>query len=908
MEEKRIDNNEIENKEINEENNNVNDENKNIQLESQITNNINNINIVNMIIEKDKRKTSDDTYETKIVKPRKRSTLDKNIENKFNLSNICNKKINYIYQNKIASKSINEHYMTDYNVDITSIKKFINFQNKNIKKEKDEIETNKYLYAYKNMYPEDKINPIFFYIIKNYQKDKKINQEILKNILPEKFTPKKNIEDNELENSKINTAETLKNNFNAKIKENNNNFKKNIEKEENENNNTKFNTHKTSIKYKKAKKEHLHFNNDEELVTFVKNKFKEKNSYYLVELKNRSYITNCGENNETKSKENTDFFKLKDENNKIRSKNIKLKKEYEQIEKELKLITDKNKELKEEMIKKDSLIKKYEKKINENKNQIQSLKKSLSENINNKNKENKKNNICKREIEFFLIKKTGINKIKKILCFKEIKIDKIINFYFEKKTLKNSNSFTDNLSIINSQKFYILNNYNTDIRNKKFALLSITNENNICILNKDINNKEKKININLDIINNQTINFIGVKGTNKFNSNIFKENIINFNFICSVKKELNKKNDKFMNIEKIQNIEYVCKGIPIKNQIFEIHKNLDIYFEKIKKTETKSFKQNLSLVSIDIIYLSKINHKKSKENFIINSESFCFVGAEKIFGIKYLSKEIIKNLEFKIIHNKKDINKILSIEKSNLSIIKEFKSNKNLFISKNEIIYYVSTKLNFKNILKSIQTEGFSYISIIKINKFKNIEISKINISFDFNKKNKKDISKINKIETKENNEKLQIPNKNQENLNNTKINTQNSVNIEINKFKLEEKEELKAKKNEKSDKLSRAMNRIKKKNQSIVISNSGNSELSKSVCQIYTKGRSDTVRYAKSGKIMDIAKQLERQIGKGENEKEEKTKENKNENENTNIVDIISTQPIIKKKKRNKINFIYDD
>ena len=907
MEEEQIDN-ETDNNEKNEENNNINNENKNIQLESQITNNINNINIVNMIIEKKKRKSSDDNNESKIVMPRKKSTLAKNIENKLNLSNICSKKNNYIYKNKIATKSIKEHYMTDYNLDITSIKKFISFQNKNIKNEKDEIEANKYLYAYKNMYPEDKINPIFFYIIKNYQKDKKINQELLEKDLQEKFTPKKNIEDDELENSKIKTAETVKNNFNDKIKDNNNNFKKNIDKVEIENNNRKFNAHKTSIKSKKTKKEHLRFNNDEELVNFVKNKFKEKNSYYLVELKNRLYITNFGENNEKNCIENTNFFRLRDENNKIKSKNIKLKKEYEQIEKELKTINDKNKELKEEMSKKESLIKKYEKKIIENKTQIQALKKNLSESMNNKNKENKKNNICKREMEFVLLKKSGINKIKTNLCFKQIKLDKIINFYFEKKTLENRNSFGVNLSIINTEELYFLKCENTYIKNKKFTQLSITNKNDICLLNKKIINEEKKININLDIINNQTINFIGVKGTNKFNSDMFIENIINFEYISSTKKELNKKIDKFVNIEKIQTVEYICKRIPIKSQIFEIHKNLDIYFEKIKNIELKTFKKNLSMESIDIIYCSKINHKKAKKNFIINFESFYFNGNEKIFDIKYLNIEKMQNLEFKTTHNKKDLIEILSFEKSNLSIIKEFKSNKNLFISKKEIIYYASTKFNFKNILKSVQTEGFAYIRKIKINKFKNIEISKINISYNFSKINKKDISDKNKIETKTNNEKQQLSNKNHENYNNNKINTQNSANIENNNFKIEEKEELKTKKNEKSDKLSRAMNRIKRKNQSIVVADSGISDLSKSVNLTHTKGRSDTVRYAKSGKIMDIAKQLERQMGKGENEKEEKISENKNEKENTNIVDMISTQPIIKKKKRNKINFIYND
>ena len=99
-------------------------------------------------------------------------------------------------------------------------------------------------------------------------------------------------------------------------------------------------------------------------------------------------------------------------------------------------------------------------------------------------------------------------------------------------------------------------------------------------------------------------------------------------------------------------------------------------------------------------------------------------------------------------------------------------------------------------------------------------------------------------------------------------------------------------------------MNRIKRKNQSKVESEILNLDSFQAIENIRQKGRSDTVRYTKSGKIMDIAKKLEMQMTKGEDTIEEKVEENKN----SNVFDIVSVQPIIKKKKKNKIIFNYED
>ena len=71
-------------------------------------------------------------------------------------------------------------------------------------------------------------------------------------------------------------------------------------------------------------------------------------------------------------------------------------------------------------------------------------------------------------------------------------------------------------------------------------------------------------------------------------------------------------------------------------------------------------------------------------------------------------------------------------------------------------------------------------------------------------------------------------------------------------------------------------------------------------------KGRSDTVRVGRSGRILDIAKKLELQMNNNEDNANKKIETKKKEN--SNLVEIISTQPIIKnKKKKKKINFEFD-
>ena len=803
---------------------------------------------------------------------------EKNEDNTIitNLNEVYNnKKKNYSFKNKKYSyhKPDKPNMISNYELDISSIKKFINFQSNYLKNENDIVETNKCLFTYINKHPEDKINPIYFYILKNYNKDHKNTQTITetKKDVETKNTPKRSYDDSEFRNSYINTADTLKMNFSNKskviIKSRNSIHKKseeeNSQKPKEKDNNLTLNNKRKSIKSKKDKKENLHFKNDEELVNFVKTKFKEKNSYYLIELKNKSFITNINENDKEIPKEKyiSELKRIKDDNDKMRNKNIKLKKEFEQIEKELKLINDKNKELKEEMTKKDVLIKKYEIKINENKNIIQNLKKNLSEHNNIKHK-NKNILLCKKEIEFFVLKKVKVGLKGNKIDFKMIKIEK--NNYFNFIGIKKEKLLDNNLSIINSEKLYFYGKGNND----------------------------EKI----------------IKDDGLLNKNIFKnliiskENNINLEIDPQMGRKLNK---KFNDVEFIKNLEIEYKRIMKQNQILEISKNNNIFFEKIKNIEEKIIKQNLSIEKIYDLDFSKLKSIKNFKNIILTLENFYFIG-KKSFDYTKLSINNNQNFHFESLNKRNDIKRIFSIENINFTIIKGIKLNINFEISKNEIFSCIRAKPDLKDILKIIKIDEISFIRKINIiNKFKNLEIISTNISFDYKSQSKKDISSENTNRIIKEDIKQQSDIKNQDILNNLNLNKENQSNIENNK-KTEEKQELKQNKNLKSERMNRAMDRIKRKNQSKVEAELAKSESLQTIMKIHSKGRSETVRYAKSGKIMDIAKKLEMQMGKGDSENSNKIIENKDEN--SNIVEIVSTQPIIKKKKKNKIIFNYED
>ena len=854
-------------------NTDINNENKNVHLKSQITNNINNINIVNMIIEKDQRKLSTDSHES--IKSNKTFSETKSkskIEQKEGNNKIKNE---YFLNNRSSfNKNDKPNKNSNYNLDISSIKELLNFQSKFIKNGNNIVETNKCLQAYASMHPEVKINPIYFYILKNYQKEHKLNQNFLDNDTDEKYTPRKNINDNMLENSNINTAETAKNHLNektkeimelrkkiTKIEEGNNLFLRNTinttnykEKE----NNSKLKFQRTSIQNKKTAKENLHFKNDEEVVNFVKKKFKEKNSYYLIELKNKSYITHFEEDDKSKVNEynNSEINKLKSENKIIKSKNLKLVRDLEQIEKEMKLINEKNKELTEEINKKDSLIKKYEIKIKENRNQIQILKKNISENDSNNKEKDKNISTIKKEIELIILKNEKIKISDKGMNYNKLKTEKIFSVNYGNEELKTK--FDDNLKIINIQKFDFFSCLKKDNKNNNSTnILEIKKENDIIIFQNKIETKHYKKNNNFEKIFVESLNILGIERKNNDNFNFMKENIINFKFENAKIKEINNEmSKKFINIEISKNFEINFKGLLKPEQNFEIFKNQNIFFEKAQKVQIKLFNNNLSKENIYNFNFEKVKKEKKSINETItfeHTQEMNFKGNKKIFEIKSLNVQKNQELQIKFTHNKNNIREILSIEKTNIIIFNELKKISELTIVKNEIIFLMKSNIEIKNILKIIKLDTISFKRTNNIiNKFKNIEISKINISFCYKNTSQNILPKNNTNNTSKKIDKPEIDNKKQEisnNLNKSSNNETNAITTDKNtnntkEIKPKENEQLDIKKKDKSDRLNRAMNRIKRKNQSKVESEILNSESLKEIANIRQKGRSDTVRY----------------------------------------------------------------
>ena len=116
---------------------------------------------------------------------------------------------------------------------------------------------------------------------------------------------------------------------------------------------------------------------------------------------------------------------------------------------------------------------------------------------------------------------------------------------------------------------------------------------------------------------------------------------------------------------------------------------------------------------------------------------------------------------------------------------------------------------------------------------------------------------------------------------------------------------------NKKILRTSRAMNRIKKNNQN-ENDNKIKPEILNSLQNLENRNSKRGVKYRQSFRIMEIAKQLEREIIKqdsDENREKEKKDEEKSINKkyrNSCVIDIISNKPIDnKKKKKNRISFM---
>ena len=254
--------------------NNSKGDNNNIEPELQLHNDN---NIKRKIIEQNKRKGSSGTYLSDSTVVRTAFKKKSNKKCKYN-----NNKNSYISNNRrFSQEKDKDNYMTNYNLDINSIRKFLNFQQKYMKDENDLVETNKFLQAYSNNHPKEKINPFILYILKNYHKNDKININMNEIKDEEKYTPKKVDKDIDLEYSNINTAETIKTHLNSKIKETNkliNNINSKMDKQINYNFKNSLN-----IKYHQEKEKDLKLNIQKSNIKSTKTKWKK---YILKVIKN----------------------------------------------------------------------------------------------------------------------------------------------------------------------------------------------------------------------------------------------------------------------------------------------------------------------------------------------------------------------------------------------------------------------------------------------------------------------------------------------------------------------------------------------------------------------------------------------------------------------------------------------
>ena len=545
-------------------------------------------------------------------------------------------------------------------------------------------------------------------------------------------------------------------------------------------------------------------------------------------------------------------------------------------------------------------------------------------------------------------------------------IQQFNNIFFE--GMRKNNNETNN-KFNNDLKVQQINNINYNGITKEEEKNNNNKNNNLIIesisrINYEGVNKYYNINNNLIKETISNINYEGVKKDANKNKKIILEQINNLTFE-GIRKEKNKSNTN-LSIENISNLYFDRVKISYNmNNSIGIERVFSLYFEKT----IKNINIYLNLEKVNYLFFEGI-----KKNNIINDSLFlenifniCFEGIKSEKKNNNLNMENAQYLYIEGIKKKSDKNNNLQIEQSLYLFFDRIQKNLNIIIEKNSTIYFENNKAINKdkknNLLEIIKNESIDFfktqnniiklfnnnsiesvniITIEKIEKSKkenNYEIQQnITFSFDNMKKNnniniikKFDILEISKDikntlifenNTRSQNRKVTInPTKmvfdtpKKENLKSTnkaktanidntiskttetKKNNNNNINNNENKLK-------------KQASASRAMNRIKKRNQTVNLMNSEVLEALENYT--YNNSGKGGNEYRQSFRIMEIAKKLEREITKqgliDDNKDKEVKQENNNDiknNEKNDIVDIISKKPInTKKKKKNKIEF----
>ena len=414
----------------------------------------------------------------------------------------------------------------------------------------------------------------------------------------------------------------------------------------------------------------------------------------------------------------------------------------------------------------------------------------------------------------------------------------------------------------------------------------------------------------LEIKNNYINKFKNLTYVKNFNLRYVKT-IINKNI------KLGKNKTQYLYIEGL-------KKCPIVKN-YELEKKINLSFEGIRKEKQKLYSEKVYNIFYQKI---KIYNKNKNELKIEQINSLYYENIKKDKNIN-IEKNI--NIYFEKINQEK--HKLFEIMKNNDIFINDL-NKKNIKYSIEKISNVIYEKI-IKNKIFYLETKKEIFFSIIskqknKSKKFENIEISKDIISNIFIENLKKGISlKKEKIDIDNSlyEEILETPKKeiSKKSINrkiNSNISTSISSNVSysissINAFnmKTEKKDNNNInndKFNKKIERASRAMNRIKHRNQTQIENNNKIApEIFNTLESLENKNTKGEVKYRQSLRIMEIAKYLERETTKQDINVNKEKEIGKNDNNiktkyiNSNIVDIISLKPIDnKKKKKNRISF----
>jgi len=651
-----------------------------------------------------------------------------------------NANINMTYHTKKSSQNLNDKYSKnnsiDENINLKGISNEFNMSK--------EIENKYYIDSEinKNKLETESINMSVPYEIKVNLTKYTNNEMSSKNIT-----------------SNFQNTEPFYNNLNNSIYKNNYNLIK-----ENE---IIFEIRKSNVQYINKKKKII-FDNEDEIIDFIKTKFKDKNSKYLSELQSKNYVKNIFDdvyNNAQKKKnmysglilskkiKGKIIFEIELENN-LESINKILRNEKLKINNELVIMTRFNymTQLKEDY---NNIKNEYNKIKEENKNIYVLFVKLKEENFLMKIKFGKLksgyDNICKelkiindknKEYNEELNKKDyKIKELQKKINGLEIQISEFKNMCVKYYNISNSISKEIEMNIINKkEKKLIRKNNNFIKKSNKFKKLDIEK---VCILKFD----------------RARMKLVRKKGENKFN-NIYRSQIQKV-FKNNIKIEVAErliyirchKLDNYKsiwiyddNIEIMKNstFEYINKNIILNKNVFISQKENEIFFEGNKKEIVQKIKCDNNFIQLQKINSFNSIGTKMKNNYNNNLSIEQLINlsfkSQKYYENSYLLEDTIPNENYKRINLiLEHISDFFFENKHNEN---NYKINSNLIIQKFNNIYFEGIKKEQKNFSKNLILESIYNLNYERIEKGKHIKenlvAEKIN-NFNFNGMRKED-------------------------------------------------------------------------------------------------------------------------------------------------------------------------